>query len=157
MNSDFQARRTRTKIFAIAALGFFAGLSLGVVGTMGYFRSFAPHAFMPPPPPPPMDDMHHGKRRGKDPFQKHIMQKLSKELALTKEQKIKVEKILEDGHKKMRALWIEECPKKEKVLKETLLSIRKELSPEQVKKLDKVVQELDSKKRHKCPPLEKSS
>jgi ATP-dependent Lon protease len=84
----------------------------------------------------------------KDPKarQAFIMGKLSKELELTQDQKIKIGKIVEQMGAKRREFYLKNRPEIKKIMDEGFLQIKKELDNDQQKKLD-VLREKFEKRR----------
>ena len=85
----------------------------------------------------------------KDPKarQAFIMGKLSKELELTPDQKIKVEKIVEQTGAKRREFFLKNRPEKKKIMDEGFLQIKKELNNDQQKKLDVLKAEFEKRRK----------
>ena len=76
-------------------------------------------------------------------IKKRMLKHLNKELSLSEEQKIKVERIFQEKHKKMLALREEIRPRFEALRKSTHNELKTILNEEQQKKLD----ELDIKRK----------
>jgi len=110
----------RWKVIGAALLIFVAG---GVAGfSLGAYLCQAPVSATakPPPGPPPL-----ALRRG------GFVQRLARELDLSKEQQERIAKILEEGQQKLRALWDPVAPKAREAMEEIRKRIESELSPEQ--------------------------
>jgi len=85
----------------------------------------------------------------KDPKarQAFIMRKLSKELELTPDQKIKIEKIVEQLGEKRREFFLKNRPEIKKIMDEGFLQIKKELDNDQQKKLDVLREEFEKRRK----------
>ena len=85
----------------------------------------------------------------KDPKarQAFIMRKLSKELELTPDQKIKIEKIVEQLGEKRREFFLKNRPEIKKIMDEGFLQIKKELDNDQQKKLDELREEFEKRRK----------
>ncbi|MDH3898731.1 MAG: hypothetical protein OEV18_15235, partial [Deltaproteobacteria bacterium] len=79
--------------------------------------------------------------------QAFIMRKLSKELELTPDQKIKVEKIVEQMGEKRREFFLKNRPEIKKIMDEGFAQIRKELNSDQQKKLDVLREEFEKRRK----------
>lgn len=74
------------------------------------------------------------------------LERMSKELGLTAEQKPRVEAIFNAERKKVEAIFEEEKKKLQAVQEETRSSLKEVLTPEQMAKLDKKMREQAGKK-----------
>jgi hypothetical protein len=85
----------------------------------------------------------------KDPKarQAFIMRKLSKELELTPDQKIKIEKIVEQLGEKRREFFLKNRPEIKKIMDEGFLQMKKELDDDQQKKLDVLREEFEKRRK----------
>jgi ATP-dependent Lon protease len=85
----------------------------------------------------------------KDPKarQAFIMGKLSKELELTQDQKIKIGKIVEQMGAKRREFYLKNRPEIKRIMDEGFLQIKKELNNDQQKKLDVLREEFEKRKK----------
>jgi hypothetical protein len=85
----------------------------------------------------------------KDPKarQAFIMRKLSKELKLTQDQKIKVEEIVEQMGEKRREFFLKNRPEIKKIMDEGFAQIKKELNNDQQKKLDVLREEFEKRRK----------
>jgi hypothetical protein len=75
------------------------------------------------------------------------MRKLSKELELTQDQKIKVEKIVAQMGEKRREFFLKNRPEIKKIMDEGFAQIKKELNSEQQKKLDVLRAEFEERRK----------
>ncbi len=92
-------------------------------------------------------DSHTGKKRGRS--SRGMVVKLSRELELAPEQKERLERILEESRQQMMALSRSMKPKYRQIKLETREQIRGILSPEQVERFNKMMQERDDQRRKK--------
>jgi Spy/CpxP family protein refolding chaperone len=106
--------------FAPFLLGVLVGAGLAFYGGRHMHRSFRD-----------MENRH-----------KHMLDRFSRKLDLTPEQRQKVGAIMEESGKKMRSLWDESRPKAEALRKETADKIRALLNPDQIKKFDAFQKEM---------------
>ena len=85
----------------------------------------------------------------KDPKarQAFIMGKLSKELELTQDQKIKIGKIVEQMGAKRREFYLKNRPEIKRIMDEGFLQIKKELNNDQQKKLDVLREEFEKRSK----------
>ena len=85
----------------------------------------------------------------KDPKarQAFIMRKLSKELELTQDQKIKIGKIVEQMGAKRREFYLKNRPEIKRIMDEGFLQIKKELNNDQQKKLDVLRAEFENRRK----------
>ncbi len=81
---------------------------------------------------------HHGGRWHPHDMKKHMISKLSRELKLSSDQKVKIEAIFDAQHPKMKALHDEMRPQFEALRKETEGQIRVLLDADQQKKFDEM-------------------
>ena len=121
----------RWKLVSGLLLVFVLGILAGAFGTRIYLKDRFAHL-----------------RKDPKARQAFIMGKLSKELELTPDQKIKVEKIVEQVGAKRREFFLKNRPEKKKIMDEGFLQIKKELNNDQQKKLD--VLRAEFKKRRKA-------
>ena len=121
----------RWKLVSGLLLVFVLGILAGAFGTRIYLKDRFAHL-----------------RKDPKARQAFIMGKLSKELELTPDQKIKVEKIVEQTGAKRREFFLKNRPEKKKIMDEGFLQIKKELNNDQQKKLDVMREEF--KKRRKA-------
>ena len=109
----------RWKLVSGLLLVFVLGILAGAFGTRIYLKDRFAHL-----------------RKDPKARQAFIMRKLSKELELTQEQKIKVEKIVEQVGAKRREFFLKNRPEIKKIMDEGFAQIKKELNNDQQKKLD---------------------
>jgi hypothetical protein len=121
----------RWKLVSGLLLVFVLGILAGAFGTRIYLKDRFAHL-----------------RKDPKARQAFIMGKLSKELELTPDQKIKVEKIVEQTGAKRREFFLKNRPEIKKIMDEGFLQIKKELNNDQQKKLDVMREEF--KKRRKA-------
>ena len=121
----------RWKLVLGLLLVFVLGILAGAFGTRIYLKDRFAHL-----------------RKDPKARQAFIMGKLSKELELTPDQKIKVEKIVEQTGAKRREFFLKNRPEIKKIMDEGFLQIKKELNNDQQKKLDVMREEF--KKRRKA-------
>lgn len=121
----------RWKLASGLLLVFVLGILAGAFGTRIYLKDRFAHL-----------------RKDPKARQAFIMGKLSKELELTPDQKIKVEKIVEQVGAKRREFFLKNRPEIKKIMDEGFLQIKKELNNDQQKKLDVLREEF--KKRRKA-------
>ena len=121
----------RWKLVSGLLLVFVLGILAGAFGTRIYLKDRFAHL-----------------RKDPKARQAFIMGKLSKELELTPDQKIKVEKIVEQTGAKRREFFLKNRPEIKKIMDEGFLQIKKELNNDQQKKLDVLREEF--KKRRKA-------
>ena len=121
----------RWKLASGLLLVFVLGILAGAFGTRIYLKDRFAHL-----------------RKDPKARQAFIMGKLSKELELTPDQKIKVEKIVEQTGAKRREFFLKNRPEIKKIMDEGFLQIKKELNNDQQKKLDVLREEF--KKRRKA-------
>ena len=121
----------RWKLVSGLLLVFVLGILAGAFGTRIYLKDRFAHL-----------------RKDPKARQAFIMGKLSKELELTPDQKIKVEKIVEQVGAKRREFFLKNRPEIKKIMDEGFLQIKKELNNDQQKKLDVLREEF--KKRRKA-------
>jgi hypothetical protein len=121
----------RWKLVSGLLLVFVLGILAGAFGTRIYLKDRFAHL-----------------RKDPKARQAFIMGKLSKELELTQDQKIKVEKIVEQVGAKRREFFLKNRPEIKKIMDEGFLQIKKELNNDQQKKLDVLREEF--KKRRKA-------
>ena len=121
----------RWKLVSGLLLVFVLGILAGAFGTRIYLKDRFAHL-----------------RKDPKARQAFIMGKLSKELELTPDQKIKVEKIVEQTGAKRREFFLKNRPEIKKIMDEGFLQIKKELNNDQQKKLD--VMRAEFKKRRKA-------
>lgn len=70
---------------------------------------------------------------------KQFVQQLNDELALTPEQRDKIEKLIAEGQERNREIWTNVAPKMRAVMQEVNQQIRAELTPEQLKIFEEMV------------------
>jgi hypothetical protein len=121
----------RWKLASGLLLVFVLGILAGAFGTRIYLKDRFAHL-----------------RKDPKARQAFIMGKLSKELELTPDQKIKVEKIVEQVGAKRREFFLKNRPEIKKIMDEGFSQIKKELNNDQQKKLDVLREEF--KKRRKA-------
>ena len=121
----------RWKLVSGLLLVFVLGILAGAFGTRIYLKDRFAHL-----------------RKDPKARQAFIMGKLSKELELTPDQKIKVEKIVEQTGAKRREFFLKNRPEIKRIMDEGFLQIKKELNNDQQKKLDVMREEF--KKRRKA-------
>jgi hypothetical protein len=120
----------RWKLVSGLLLVFVLGILAGAFGTRIYLKDRFAHLRKDP--------------KAKQAF---IMRKLSKELELTQEQKIKVEKIVAQMGAKRRELFLKNRPEIKKIMDEGFLQIKKELNNDQQKKLDVLREEFEKRRK----------
>ena len=119
----------RWKLISGLLLVFVLGVLAGSFGTRIYLKDRFEHL-----------------RKDPKARQAFIMRKLSKELELTPDQKIKVEKIVEQMGAKRREFFLKNRPEIKRIMDEGFAQIKKELNNDQQKKLD-VLREKFEKRR----------
>lgn len=88
--------------------------------------------------------------KGKTEIKQHILKKLDRKLHLTESQKKQISAIFDESHPKMTALHEEMRPKFEALRNQTDAKIRMVLNPEQQKKFDEMLSEMEKRwKEHK--------
>ena len=120
----------RWKLVSGLLLVFVFGILAGAFGTRIYLKDRFAHL-----------------RKDPKARQDFIMRKLSKELELTPDQKIKVEKIVEQVGAKRREFFLKNRPEKKKIMDEGFLQIKKELNNDQQKKLDVLRAEFEKRRK----------
>jgi len=119
----------RWKLISGLLLVFVLGVLAGAFGTRVYLKD-------------------RFERLRKDPKarQAFIMRKLSKELSLTPEQKIKIGKIVEQVGDRRREYYRKNRPEIKKIMDEGFAQIKKELTNDQQKKLDELRAEFEKRR-----------
>ena len=120
----------RWKLVLGLLLVFVLGILAGAFGTRIYLKDRFAHF-----------------RKDPKARQAFIMRKLSKELELTPEQKIKVEKIVAQVGEKRREFFLKNRPEIKKIMDEGFAQIRKELNNDQQKKLDVLREEFEKRRK----------
>ena len=120
----------RWKLVSGLLLVFVLGILAGAFGTRIYLKDRFAHL-----------------RKDPKARQAFIMGKLSKELELTQDQKIKVEKIVERVGAKRREFFLKNRPEIKKIMDEGFLQIKKELNNDQQKKLDVLRAEFEKRRK----------
>ena len=120
----------RWKLVSGLLLVFVLGVLAGAFGTRIYLKDRFAHF-----------------RKDPKARQAFIMRKLSKELELTPDQKIKVEKIVEQMGEKRREFFLKNRPEIKKIMDEGFAQIRKELNSDQQKKLDVLREEFEKRRK----------
>ena len=120
----------RWKLVSGLLLVFVLGILAGAFGTRIYLKDRFAHL-----------------RKDPKARQAFIMGKLSKELELTPDQKIKVEKIVEQVGAKRREFFLKNRPEIKKIMDEGFLQIKKELNNDQQKKLDVLRAEFEKRRK----------
>ena len=120
----------RWKLVSGLLLVFVLGILAGAFGTRIYLKDRFAHL-----------------RKDPKARQAFIMGKLSKELELTPDQKIKVEKIVEQTGAKRREFFLKNRPEIKKIMDEGFLQIKKELNNDQQKKLDVLRAEFEKRRK----------
>ena len=120
----------RWKLISGLLLVFVLGVLAGSFGTRVYLKDRFEHL-----------------RKDPKARQAFIMRKLSKELELTQDQKIKVEKIVEQMGAKRREFYLKNRPEIKRIMDEGFLQIKKELNNDQQKKLDVLREEFEKRKK----------
>ena len=120
----------RWKLISGLLLVFVLGVLAGSLGTGVYLKDRFEHL-----------------RKDPKARQAFIMRKLSKELELTPDQKIKVEKIVEQMGEKRREFFLKNRPEIKKIMDEGFAQIRKELNSDQQKKLDVLREEFEKRRK----------
>jgi Spy/CpxP family protein refolding chaperone len=80
--------------------------------------------------------------------QHELLERFSRKLSLTPEQRTKVGAILEEKGRKMKSLWQDTRPKFDEVRKSTSAEIRALLTPEQQTKFDALQQKMEARWKH---------
>ena len=119
----------RWKLISGLLLVFVLGVLVGSFGTRIYLKDRFEHI-----------------RKDPKARQAFIMRKLSKELELTPEQKIKVEKIVEQLGEKRREFFLKNRPEIKKIMDEGFAQIKKELNNDQQKKFDVLREEFEKRR-----------
>ncbi len=120
----------RWKLISGLLLVFVLGVLAGSFGTRVYLKDRFEHL-----------------RKDPKARQAFIMRKLSKELELTPDQKIKVEKIVEQMGEKRREFFLKNRPEIKQIMDEGFLQIKKELNNDQQKKLDVLRAEFEERRK----------
>ncbi|MGB6927974.1 MAG: hypothetical protein WBH05_02040 [Syntrophobacteria bacterium] len=120
----------RWKLISGLLLVFVLGVLAGSFGTRIYLKDRFEHL-----------------RKDPKARQAFIMRTLSKELELTPDQKIKVEKIVEQMGEKRREFFLKNRPEIKKIMDEGFAQIRKELNSDQQKKLDVLREEFEKRRK----------
>jgi hypothetical protein len=120
----------RWKLVSGLLLVFVLGILAGAFGTRIYLKDRFAHL-----------------RKDPKARQAFIMRKLSKELELTQDQKIKVEKIVEQVGAKRREFFLKNRPEIKRIMDEGFLQIKKELNNDQQKKLDVLREEFEKRRK----------
>ncbi|MDH3851197.1 MAG: hypothetical protein OEV09_09070 [Deltaproteobacteria bacterium] len=120
----------RWKLISGLLLVFVLGILAGSFGTRIYLKDRFEHL-----------------RKDPKARQAFIMRKLSKELELTPDQKIKVEKIVEQMGAKRREFFLKNRPEIKKIMDEGFAQIKKELNNDQQKKLDVLRAEFENRRK----------
>jgi hypothetical protein len=120
----------RWKLVSGLLLVFVLGILAGAFGTRIYLKGRFAHL-----------------RKDPKARQVFIMRKLSKELELTQDQKIKVEKIVEQMGEKRREFYLTNRPEIKRIMDEGFLQIKKELSNDQQKKLDELREKFEKRRK----------
>ena len=120
----------RWKLVLGLLLVFVLGILAGAFGTRIYLKDRFAHF-----------------RKDPKARQAFIMRKLSKELELTPEQKIKVEKIVAQVGEKRREFFLKNRPEIKKIMDEGFAQIRQELNNDQQKKLDVLREEFEKRRK----------
>jgi hypothetical protein len=118
------------KLVSGVALVFIVGALVGSIGTRFYLK----HQY-----PPPMLDP-----ASRTAF---IMKRLSKELSLTENQKITVEKIVTQTGEKLREHFLQTQPETKTIIDDGFSQIKKELDDDQKKKLDALRETFEKHRR----------
>jgi hypothetical protein len=117
------------KLTAGVALVFIVGALVGSVGTR-FYLNHRYHPFMQ-------------ERGNRTAF---IMKRLSKDLSLTQNQKIAIEKIVAQTEEKLREHFLQRRPEIENIIDDGFSQMKKELNDDQKKKLDELREKFE--KRH---------
>lgn len=120
----------RWKLVSGLLLVFVLGVLAGAFGTRIYLKDRFAHF-----------------RKDPKARQAFIMRKLSKELELTPDQKIKVEKIVEQVGEKRREFFLKNRPEIKRIMDEGFAQIKKELNNDQQKKLDELREEFEKRRK----------
>jgi hypothetical protein len=120
----------RWKLVSGLLLVFVLGILAGAFGTRIYLKDRFAHL-----------------RKDPKARQAFIMRKLSKELELTPDQKIKVEKIVEQVGEKRREFFLKNRPEIKRIMDEGFAQIKKELNNDQQKKLDELREEFEKRRK----------
>ena len=107
------------KLIAGVALVFIVGILVGSVGTRFYLK----HQYRP----------FMSERGNRTAF---IMKRLSKDLNLTENQKIAIEKIVDQTEEKLHEHFLQRRPEVESIIDDGFSQMKKELNDDQKKKLD---------------------
>ena len=120
----------RWKLISGLLLVFVLGVVAGAFGTRIYLKDRFAHF-----------------RKDPKARQAFIMRKLSKELELTPEQKIKVEKIVAQMGEKRREFFRKNRPEIKKIMDEGFAQIKRELNNDQQKKLDELRAKFEKRRK----------
>ncbi len=90
-------------------------------------------------------------RGGQGEMKKHMMERFSRELSLSDQQKEKISAIFEARHPQMVALHEEMRPKFEAIRTETDNAIRPLLTPEQLKKFEEMQVKIEERRGNRRP------
>ena len=118
------------KLVSGVALVFIVGALVGSLGTRFYLK----HQYRPFMP----------ERGNRTAF---IMKRLSKELGLSQNQKIAVEKIVAQTEEKLRAHFLQMRPEIDAIVDDGFTQIRKELDDNQRKQLDALREKFEKRRR----------
>ncbi len=128
--------KMKIKIIAGVLVVFLLGVITGALGT-GHFIKRRFQEFS----------------SGERPFHKFFMRRLTRELELTDEQKLEVQKILEDSAGEVREFLQNSRIKFDKIMARRTAEIKEILTPDQQKQLDQMHEKI--KKRWHIPPPHK--
>ena len=120
----------RWKLVSGLLLVFVLGILAGSFGTRVYLKDRFAHL-----------------RKDPKARQAFIMRKLSKELELTQDQKITVEKIVAQVGEKRREFFLKNRPEIKRIMDEGFLQIKNELNNDQQKKLDELREEYEKRRK----------
>ena len=115
----------RVKLVAGICLVFLLGVLVGTLGTGLYFK-YRIDRFGPGRHPPRVKE--------------HLLKKLTNELDLTKEQAVEIEVIITSTRNKMDEIREKHLPEIKKIADQSFELMKEKLRPEQIEKLDKLLE-----------------
>lgn len=124
---------TKWKVWLIIAIVFASGIVIGSVGAQFYFK----HTFR--------GILHQGPVA----VRQVIMNKLTAELNLTKDQQEEIQDILEETQFQLQQLRARYHPEMEEIINKGVVTMKTRLTPEQQKKLDALYEKVKMRWRLK--------
>jgi Spy/CpxP family protein refolding chaperone len=126
------------KAFVGVGLVFVVGVLAGLIP--GFYFT---HRFPPPPPPPSMDPAHRDAM---------MIERLSKDLSLTEEQKARVKPIVSRMNEKLDGQFRDMQPKVQQIFDEGFTEIGKQLNDDQKSRFRSLRERMERGKGHRPPP-----